>query len=186
MIKIDEMFEKCHQRISNIETTCLTGTVSRATSMLIESLGPEVHIGELCKLTTECEGEPVLAEVVGFRDKKTLLMPIAEMNGISPKSEVIATGKPLQIKLGMSLKGRILDGLGSPIDNKGPVVYDEMRSIHNDAPEPLDRPLITEHISTGVRCIDSLLTCGKGQRLGIFAGSGVGKSTLLGKIAKIV
>ncbi len=184
MIKIDEMFAKCHKRISNIETMCLTGTVSRATSMLIESLGPEVHIGELCKLTTENEGESVLAEVVGFRDKKTLLMPIAEMNGISPKSEVIATGKPLQIKLGMSLKGRILDGLGSPIDNKGPVVYDEMRSIHNDAPEPLDRPLISKHISTGVRSIDSLLTCGKGQRLGIFAGSGVGKSTLLGKIAR--
>jgi flagellum-specific ATP synthase len=152
--------------------------------MLIESLGPEVHIGELCKLTTQSEDEPVLAEVVGFKEKKTLLMPIAEMNGISPKSEVIATGKPLQIKLGMSLKGRILDGLGSPIDNKGPVDYDEMRSIHNDAPEPLDRPLITDHISTGVRSIDSLLTCGKGQRLGIFAGSGVGKSTLLGKIAR--
>ena len=184
MIKIDEMFEKYHKRISSVETMCLTGTVSRATSMLIESLGPEVHIGELCKLTTEREGESVLAEVVGFRDKKTLLMPISEMNGISPKSEVIATGKPLQIKLGMSLKGRILDGLGSPIDNKGPVVYDEMRSIHNDAPEPMDRPLITEPISTGVRAIDSLLTCGKGQRMGIFAGSGVGKSTLLGKIAR--
>ncbi len=184
MITIDEMFAECHQRLSSIETTCLTGTVSRATSMLIESLGPEVHIGELCKLTTQSEDEPVLAEVVGFKEKKTLLMPIAEMNGISPKSEVIATGKPLQIKLGMSLKGRILDGLGSPIDNKGPVDYDEMRSIHNDAPEPLDRPLITDHISTGVRSIDSLLTCGKGQRLGIFAGSGVGKSTLLGKIAR--
>jgi flagellum-specific ATP synthase len=181
---INEMFAKCHQRLLKTDTTCLTGTVSRATGMLIESLGPDVHIGELCKLTTQPEGEHVLAEVVGFRDKKTLLMPIAEMNGISPKSEVIATGKPLQIKLGMSLKGRILDGLGSPIDNKGPVDYDEMRSIHNDAPEPLDRPLITDHISTGIRSIDSLLTCGKGQRLGIFAGSGVGKSTLLGKIAR--
>jgi flagellum-specific ATP synthase len=184
MITIDEMFAECHQRLSSIETTCLTGKVSRATSMLIESLGPEVHIGELCKLTTESEDELVLAEVVGFKEKKTLLMPIAEMHGISPKSEVIATGKPLQIKLGMSLKGRILNGLGTPIDNKGPVDYDEMRSIHNDAPEPLDRPLITEPISTGVRSIDSLLTCGKGQRLGIFAGSGVGKSTLLGKIAR--
>jgi len=184
VIAINEMFAKCHQRLADTETTCLTGTVSRATSMLIESLGPEVHIGELCKLTTQTNGEHVLAEVVGFKDKKTLLMPIAEMNGISPKSEVIATGKPLQIKLGMSLKGRILDGLGSPIDNKGPIDYDEMRTIHNDAPEPLDRPLITDPISTGVRCIDSLLTCGKGQRLGIFAGSGVGKSTLLGKIAR--
>lgn len=184
MIAINEMFEKCHKRLSSVETTCLTGTVSRATSMLIESLGPEVHIGELCKLTTQSEDEHVLAEVVGFRDKKTLLMPIAEMAGISPKSEVIATGRPLQIKLGMSLKGRILDGFGSPIDNKGPVDYDEMRSINNEAPEPLDRPLITDHISTGIRCIDSLLTCGKGQRMGIFAGSGVGKSTLLGKIAR--
>jgi flagellum-specific ATP synthase len=184
MSTVKEMFEKYHQRLSNVYTTNLTGTVSRATSMLIESLGPEVHIGELCRLTTQSEDKPVLAEVVGFKDKKTLLMPIADMNGISPKSEVIATGQSLQIKLGMSLKGRILDGLGNPMDNKGPVDFDEMRPIHRDAPAPLDRPLITDHISTGVRSIDSLLTCGKGQRLGIFAGSGVGKSTLLGKIAR--
>jgi flagellum-specific ATP synthase len=111
-------------------------------------------------------------------------MPIADMHGISPKSEVIATGKPLNIKLGMSLKGRILDGLGNPIDNKGPVNYDEIRPLHNEAPEPLNRPLITDPVSTGIRAIDSLLTCGKGQRMGIFAGSGVGKSTLLGKIAR--
>lgn len=184
MSKVKEMFETYHQRLSNVETTNLTGMVSRATSMLIESLGPEVHIGELCRLTTQAEEKPVLAEVVGFKDKKTLLMPIGDMNGISPKSEVIATGQSLQIKLGMSLKGRILDGLGNPIDNKGPVDFVETRPIHKDAPAPLDRPLITDHISTGVRAIDSLLTCGKGQRLGIFAGSGVGKSTLLGKIAR--
>ena len=119
MSTVKEIFEKYHQRLSNVYTTNLTGTVSRATSMLIESLGPEVHIGELCRLTTQSEDKPVLAEVVGFKDKKTLLMPIADMNGISPKSEVIATGQSLQIKLGMSLKGRILDGLGNPMDNKG-------------------------------------------------------------------
>ncbi len=184
MSTVKEMFEKYHQKLSNVETTNLTGTVSRATGMLIESLGPEVHIGELCRLTTQSEDKSVMAEVVGFKDKKTLLMPISDMNSISPKSEVIATGRSLQVKLGMSLKGRILDGLGNPMDNKGPVDYDEMRPIYKDAPAPLDRPLITDHISTGVRSIDSLLTCGKGQRLGIFAGSGVGKSTLLGKIAR--
>ncbi|GAX60045.1 FliI/YscN family ATPase [Candidatus Scalindua japonica] len=181
---IKEMFEKYHQRLSNIDNINLTGSVSRATSMLIESLGPEVHIGELCRLTTQTEEEPVLAEVVGFKDKKTLLMPIADMNGISPKSEVVATGQSLQVKLGISLIGRVLDGLGNTMDNKGPVDFDEMWSIHKDAPAPLNRPLITESISTGVRSIDSLLTCGKGQRMGIFAGSGVGKSTLLGKIAR--
>ncbi len=184
MSAVKEMFETYQQRLSNVDITNLTGTVTRATSMLIESLGPEVHIGELCRLTTQSEDKPVLAEVVGFKDGKTLLMPIADMNGISPKSEVIATGQSLQIKLGMSLKGRILDGLGNPMDNKGPYDFDETRPIHNDAPAPLDRPLITDHINTGVRSIDSLLTCGKGQRLGIFAGSGVGKSTLLGKIAR--
>ena len=184
MSKVEEMFEKYHQWLSNVSTTNLTGTVSRATSMLIESLGPEVHVGELCRLTTQSVDKPVLAEVVGFKDKKTLLMPIADIHGISPKSEVIATGKPLSIKLGMSLKGRILNGLGNPIDNKGPVDYDEIRPLHSEAPEPLNRPLITDPVSTGVRAIDSLLTCGKGQRMGIFAGSGVGKSTLLGKIAR--
>ncbi len=184
MSKVEEMFEKYHKTLSNVNITNLTGTVSKATSMLIESLGPEVHVGELCRLTTHSGDKPVLAEVVGFKDKKTLLMPIADMHGISPKSEVIATGQPLKIKLGMSLKGRVLDGLGNPMDNKGPIDYDEKRPIYNDAPEPLDRPLIVDHISTGVRAIDSLLTCGKGQRIGIFAGSGVGKSTLLGKIAK--
>ncbi len=184
MFRVEEMFEKYHERLSNINTTNLTGTVSKATSMLIESLGPEVHVGELCRLTTLSGNESVLAEVVGFKDKRTLLMPIADMQGISPKSEVIATGQPLKIKLGMSLRGRILDGLGNPMDNKGPVNYDEKRSIYNDAPAPLDRPLITDQISTGIRAIDSVLTCGKGQRVGIFAGSGVGKSTLLGKIAR--
>ena len=184
MLKVEEMFKKYHERLSNINTTNLTGTVSKATGMLIESLGPEVHVGELCRLTTHSGDKPVLAEVVGFKDKKTLLMPIADMQGISPKSEVIATGQPLKIKLGMSLRGRILDGLGNPMDNKGPVNYDEKRPIYNDAPAPLDRPLITDQISTGVRAIDSVLTCGKGQRVGIFAGSGVGKSTLLGKIAR--
>jgi len=184
MSKVEKMFKKYHEKLSNVNTTNLTGTVSRATSMLIESLGPEVHVGELCRLTTHSGDRPVLAEVVGFKDKKTLLMPIADMHGISPKSEVVATGQPLKIKLGMSLKGRILDGLGNPMDDKGPINYDEKRPIYSDAPEPLDRPLITEQISTGVRAIDSMLTCGKGQRIGIFAGSGVGKSTLLGKIAR--
>ncbi|GJQ58271.1 MAG: FliI/YscN family ATPase [Candidatus Scalindua sp. AMX11] len=171
------------QRLSSIDTIKYVGTVSRATSMLIESLGPEASVGELCSMTTQSKKKTVLAEVVGFKDTRTLLMPIGDTDGISPKSEVVATGLPLQIKVGSSLIGRILDGLGNPIDNKGPVKSDEMRPVYNEPPDPLSRQLITEPISTGIRAIDGLLTCGKGQRLGIFAGSGVGKSTLLGKIA---
>ena len=178
------LLERYHQRLSGMNTIKQIGTVSKATSMLIESLGPEVHIGELCKLTTQANYKPMLAEVVGFKDKRTLLMPIAEIDGISPKSEVIATGQSLKIKLGTSLIGRILDGLGNPIDGKGPIQYDEKRSLYSEAPEPLDRCLIDDHINTGIRAVDSLLTCGKGQRLGVFAGSGVGKSTLMGTISR--
>jgi flagellum-specific ATP synthase len=178
------LLEKYHRRLSRVNTMKLTGTVSRATSMLIESLGPEVPVGELCELTTQTKDKSVLAEVVGFKEKRTLLMPIGNTDGISPKSEVIATGYPLNVKLGSSLIGRVLDGLGNPMDNKGPIIYDETRAVYNDPPDPMERHLITEPINTGIRAIDSLLTCGKGQRLGIFAGSGVGKSTLLGNIAK--
>ncbi len=184
MIEKEGLFEKYHQRLSRVNTMKLMGTVSRATSMLIESMGPEVPVGELCELTTQIKGKSILAEVVGFKEKRTLLMPIGDTDGISPKSEVIATGCPLKVKLGASLIGRVLDGLGNPMDGKGPIAYDEMGTVYNDPPDPMERHLITEPINTGIRAIDSLLTCGKGQRLGIFAGSGVGKSTLLGNIAK--
>ena len=184
MIEKKGLFEKYHQRLSRVNTMKLMGTVSRATSMLIESMGPEVPVGELCELTTQIKGKSILAEVVGFKEKRTLLMPIGDTDGISPKSEVIATGYPLKVKLGASLVGRVLDGLGNPMDGKGPIAYDEMGTVYNDPPDPMERHLITEPITTGIRAIDSLLTCGKGQRLGIFAGSGVGKSTLLGNIAK--
>ncbi|MEE9605540.1 MAG: FliI/YscN family ATPase [Candidatus Scalindua sp.] len=184
MIEKKGLFEKYHQRLSRVNTMKLMGTVSRATSMLIESMGPEVPVGELCELTTQIKDKSILAEVVGFKEKRTLLMPIGDTDGISPKSEVIATGYPLKVKLGASLVGRVLDGLGNPMDGKGPIAYDEMGTVYNDPPDPMERHLITEPINTGIRAIDSLLTCGKGQRLGIFAGSGVGKSTLLGNIAK--
>ncbi|MDR4505510.1 MAG: FliI/YscN family ATPase [Candidatus Scalindua sp.] len=184
MNKDVRFLEKYFQRLSSIDTIKLVGTVSRATSMLIESLGPEASVGELCSMTTQSKKKSVLAEVVGFKDSRTLLMPIGDTEGISPKSQVVATGHPLHIKVGSSLIGRILDGLGNPIDNRGPIKYDELRPVYNEPPDPLNRQLITEPISTGIRAIDGLLTCGKGQRMGIFAGSGVGKSTLLGKIAR--
>ncbi len=184
MNKGERYLEKHFQRLSHVDTIKLVGTVSRATSMLVESLGPEVSVGELCSMTTHSRKRSVLAEVVGFKDARTLLMPIGDTEGISPKSEVVATGLPLHIKVGSSLIGRILDGLGDPIDNRGPVKCDEMRPVYNVPPDPLNRKLIKEPISIGIRAIDSLLTCGKGQRLGIFAGSGVGKSTLLGQISR--
>jgi flagellum-specific ATP synthase len=138
------LLEKYHRRLSQVNTMKLMGTVSRATSMLIESLGPEVPVGELCGLTTQTKDKSVLAEVVGFKEKRTLLMPIGDTDGISPKSEVIATGYPLNVKLGSSLIGRVLDGLGNPMDNKGPVNYDETRAVYNDPPDPMERHLITE------------------------------------------
>ena len=125
-----------------------------------------------------------LAEVVGFKNNRVLSMALGDINRISPGSEIVAMGKTFSIPVGRKLLGRVIDGLGHPIDGKGWIEADEMRSIYNQPPAPLERSRITQPIATGIRAIDSLLTCGKGQRIGIFAGSGVGKSTLMGMIAR--
>jgi len=130
-------------------------------------------------------GETVcLSEVVGFRNNRVLSMVLGEANRVSPGSEIVATGKTLSVSVGENLLGRVIDGLGQPIDGKGPLLASEMRSIYNAPPSPLERRRISDRIVTGIRSIDSLLTCGKGQRIGIFAGSGVGKSVMLGMIAR--
>jgi flagellum-specific ATP synthase len=126
----------------------------------------------------------VLAEVVGFRDRSVLLMPLGEMTGIAPGNDVVATGMELSVGIGQALLGRVLDGLGNPIDGKGRIEIDGYYPVNNMPPHPMERPRISEVLPLGVKCIDSLLTVGKGQRMGIFAGSGVGKSTLMGMIAR--
>ncbi|MCP4728230.1 MAG: flagellar protein export ATPase FliI [bacterium] len=162
----------------------LKGKIDRVIGLVIESVGPTVSIGEKCYIRTPGIEEVTTAEVVGFRDKKVLLMPIGELIGIGPGSEVIATGEPLVVPVGPALVGRILDGYGNPIDGKGPILFEKKMSVQNKPPKPLERKLIDKPLSTGIKAIDSLITLGKGQRVGIFAGSGVGKSILIGMIAR--
>lgn len=161
-----------------------TGKVSKVVGLTIESNGPEANIGELCRLHTTKKGKYINAEVVGFQDNKVLLMPLGEMNGIGPGSTVVATGSYLKVGVGSGLTGRILDGMGNPIDAKGPIEAERFYPVYNDPPHPLLRNRIKEPLVLGVKAVDGLLTIGKGQRVGIFAGSGVGKSTLIGMIAR--
>lgn len=161
-----------------------SGSVDRVTGLAVESVGPPVNIGEVCKIYPAKGKKPVKAEVVGFRDKHMLLMPFDTLSGIGPGSRVESTGMPFSIPVGMGLRGRILDGLGTPIDGKGPIEAEDYYNIDRRSSNPLTRPRIKERINLGVKAIDGLLTCGRGQRIGIFAGSGVGKSTLLGMIAR--
>lgn len=162
------------------------GKVARVVGLMIESKGPESSIGDVCHIHIAGvkKGRKVLAEVVGFRDEYVILMPFTNVNDISPGSIVEATSKPLQVKVGSSLIGQVVDSLGMPLD--GSALPKGLSNVPTDQspPNPMDRPPIEEKIEVGVRVIDSLLTVGNGQRVGIFAGSGVGKSTLLGMIAR--
>lgn len=158
------------------------GRVDNVSGMLIEANGVPAAIGELCRIRSPQGG--VDAEVVGFRGSSTLMMPHGDVHGIAPGQPVIALGRAFSVAVGRSLIGRVLDGFGQPIDG-GPPILDEERSlVRREAPAPMSRPPIVEPLQTGVRAIDSLTTIGKGQRLGIFAGSGVGKSSLLAQMTR--
>ncbi|MFO7154270.1 MAG: flagellar protein export ATPase FliI, partial [Caldicoprobacter oshimai] len=152
--------------------------------LTIEAEAPVGEVGEICHIYNTREAAYIPAEIVGFRKDRILLMPYGELNGIGPGSKVVFTNKPFMVAVGSQLIGRILDGLGNPMDDKGPVELEKWVSIQNVPPHPLNRQRISTPLVLGVRAIDGLLTCGRGQRLGIFAGSGVGKSTLLGMIAR--
>jgi flagellum-specific ATP synthase len=160
------------------------GKVRQVIGVVIESLGPNMAVGETCQISYKRTAEPVLAEVVGFRDNKVLIMPLGELMGIGAGSDVVALGAPLEIGVSDHLLGRVLDGLGRPIDGKGPIVSDTRAQVTSAPPPALSRRRVTEPLSLGIRAIDGMLTCGKGQRVGVFAGSGVGKSTILGMIAR--
>lgn len=170
--------------IDSVDPITLCGRVSQVIGLVIESDGPSVSIGETCIIENGSHGNTVRCEVVGFRGDKVLLMPLGDLSGIAPGSRVTATRQPLVISVGHELFGRVLDGLGQPIDGKGPIVSSTKRTVSKSAPDPLRRKRISKPLATGIRAIDGMLTCGKGQRIGIFAGSGVGKSVLLGMIAR--
>ena len=159
------------------------GRIEKVIGLTIESRGPATRIGDICSIRGD-EGASALCEVVGFREDRVLLMPLGPLEGLSPGSEVEATGDSLRIAVGEPLLGRVLDGLCQPIDDLGPLGCDQSVRISRDPPAPLLRDRIDTPLATGVRVIDGLLTLGRGQRVGLFAGSGVGKSTLLGMIAR--
>lgn len=160
------------------------GKVTQVIGLTVEAEGPEASIGDLCYIYPFKHEKPLQAEVVGFRGNKVILMPLGDLHSIGPGCDVVSTGKPLTVKVGHELLGKVLDGLGNPLD--GSMLPSRMTpySTHNTPGNPLKRPRVLHPISVGVRCIDGLLTIGKGQRVGIFAGSGVGKSTLMGMIAR--
>lgn len=170
--------------IYNTDTMKLNGRITQIIGLVIESQGPHVNLGELCYIHPRNLGEPIPAEVVGFRENRVLLMPIGELQGIGPGCEVVSAHRTLKVSVGRQLLGRVLDGLGNPIDGKGPLISNTQYPLTATPPPPLTRRRISEGLGVGVRAIDSLLTLGRGQRVGIMAGSGVGKSTLLGMIAR--
>jgi len=172
-----------HRKIESVRTIRNYGRVKEVVGMVIEGQGPASAIGDLCALQTR-EGREVLAEVVGFRGDLTLLMPLGETRGLGPGGRIVPRRFCATARLGRGLLGRVLDGTGKPIDEKGPLVLEEERPLHGPASSPVTRQRISEPMDVGVRAINALLTLGKGQRMAIFSGSGVGKSTLLGMMAR--
>jgi flagellum-specific ATP synthase len=169
--------------IASAKTITHRGIVTDIIGLLIESSGPKVRMGEICTLWPK-SGTPVLAEVVGFRSGKVLLMPFGDLDGIAPGSSVESTGTQLEVPVGKEMLGRITGALGFPIDNQTLWPVETFYPVMEKPPAPLERSLIQSPLSTGIRAIDGLLTIGEGQRIGIFSGSGVGKSTLMGMIAR--
>ena len=170
--------------IKKTKTIKEIGKITEIIGLTIESDGPKSSIGDLCYIYNDFGDEPIMAEVVGFRKDKILLMPLASPDGIRPGALVVNTGEAMKIGVGNQLIGRVLDGLGRPIDTLGEIRFSEYKSTNADAINPLKRKRITESLALGIKSVDGFATVGKGQRLGIFAGSGVGKSTTLGMMAK--
>ncbi|MEQ8173505.1 MAG: flagellar protein export ATPase FliI [Syntrophomonadaceae bacterium] len=169
--------------VEKVQTCQLKGRISQVIGLTMEATGPRLSLGELCYIQTN-DRQLVPSEVVGFRNNRILLMPLGELEGIGPGSELLATGTTMRVKVGMELRGRVLDGLGQPLDGKGRINSEINYPVMNQPPNPLKRTRIAEVLSVGVRAIDGLTTIGRGQRMGFFAGSGVGKSTLIGMIAR--
>ena len=159
------------------------GRVTQMIGLVIESDGPMASVGEICSIQQQGRGDGLLAEVVGFRDKKLLLMPLGEVHGICPGSEVVATGNSLRVPVGDELMGRVIDGMGHALDDRGEIPKLPLAELDLTAPHPLKRARIEHPFETGIKAIDTFVPMGRGQRLGIFSGSGVGKSTLMGMMA---
>ena len=175
-------FEKFRSALQEVNLLDCQGSVVRVSGLTVESTGPTVGLGELCGIHIR-NGRRVLAEVVGFQNDHLILLPLEHIDGISPGDTVTSRTTPRHITLSENALGRVVNGLGEPIDDKGPLMGTDKKALDACSPPPLSREKITKSLALGIRSIDGLLTCGKGQRIGIFSGSGVGKSVLLGDIA---
>lgn len=179
-------FKNYREMVRKASLYRVKGKVKELTGLIVKAVVPNVRVGELCFIHIQNSNRMLKAEVVGFKDRDVLLMPLGDLEGIGPGNEVLPTGDCLRVPVGNKLLGRILDGLGDPVDTetKGPLLSDEFYPVHNSPPDPLKRRRITKPISVGVKAIDAMLTTGEGQRVGLFAAAGVGKSTLMGMIAR--
>jgi flagellum-specific ATP synthase len=171
-------------RVENLSPCRSTGVVTQVVGLLIESDGPAVSLGDFCVIETGAGGRGVRCQVVGFRAGRVLSMALEELTGVEMGQAIVARREAARAAVGDGLLGRVLDGFGAPLDGKGPVPAAGYYDLYKSAPGPLERIPISEPLVTGIRAIDGLLACGKGQRLGIFGGAGVGKSTLLGALSR--
>jgi len=178
-----DVLSKYKELLDELEVVKFAGTVERIVGLTIESVGPAVKYGDLCKIKTG-QSQYLYAEVVGFNRNRVILMPIGEMKGVVSGAEVYSAGTSLTAPVGPELLGRVISGIGKPLDGKGEIFTRSKYPVEGRETNPLDRRIITEPLSVGIRSIDSLITIGRGQRIGIFAGSGVGKSTVIGMIAR--
>lgn len=170
--------------LDQIDPLAVHGRIAQAVGIVIEGYGQVTSIGEICEATREDGDGAVLAEVVGFRGERVLLMPLGEMRGIGPGSRLTVTGRAASIGVGAGLLGRVLDGLGEPLDGGGPIAAEADYPLYAPPMNPMHRRRIAQPLDVGVRAINGMLTCGLGQKVGIFAGSGVGKSVLLGMLSR--
>ena len=179
-IDLDGYFKK----LNNLSAIKTVGTVKRAVGLVVESKGPPVSVGQLCDIMDGDKRTSTPAEVIGFRDNYVLSMPLFKVNGVKLGDKIVCRSRVPSLWLSPATLGRVVDALGSPIDGGGPIAGEIECPIHPKSMNPLQRAPIDKPLSTGIRAIDGLLTCGQGQRIGIFGGSGVGKSTLLGMMAR--
>jgi len=181
---MNTQFAHYYRTIEQINPISLYGKVNKIVGLLVEGHNTGSSIGEMCRIYPKDKRDSIMAEVVGFRDGKVLMMPIEGLNGIGPGARILPLGKKADVRVGERLLGRVIDGLGQPIDDKGRIEYEDEYPLYADTINPLKRGRIREPIDLGIRAINGLFSCGKGQRMGIFSGSGVGKSLLLGMIAR--
>ncbi|MFZ0451509.1 MAG: FliI/YscN family ATPase [Desulfatiglandaceae bacterium] len=172
------------RRVEEAQTVQLEGRVSKVIGTVIEGTGPSMAVGGVCRILSPKSLSPIRAEVVGFREGALLLMPLSSSDGVEPGSIIVADRYGASIEVGPDMLGRVLDGLGNPIDGKGPIRPQKIKSLYTDPINPLERPRIQKPLDVGIRVINNLITLGKGQRMAIMAGSGVGKSVLLGMMAR--